>query len=64
MAVVASIYSSFSKEGNHNDLFAKGEAFSTLFNVIGIGVGIQLASTICVSMQGEVKCFYLFVPGL
>jgi len=58
------IYSSFAKEGNFSDLFAKGEAFSTLFDVIGIGVGIQLASTICVSMQGEVKCFYLFVPGL
>ena len=52
MAVVASIYSSFAKEGNHNDLFAKGEAFSTLFNVIGIGVGIQLASTICASTVG------------
>ncbi|XP_006574013.1 protein root UVB sensitive 2, chloroplastic-like [Glycine max] len=53
MAVVAAratrlpIYSSFAKEGNLSDLFAKGEAFSTLFNVIGIGVGIQLASTIC-----------------
>ena len=58
------IYSSFAKEGNFSDLFAKGEAFSTLFNVIGIGVGIQLASTICASMQGKVKSFYLFVPGL
>ncbi|KAG5059723.1 hypothetical protein AAZX31_01G065200 [Glycine max] len=70
MAVVAAratrlpIYSSFAKEGNLSDLFAKGEAFSTLFNVIGIGVGIQLASTICASMQGKVKSFYLFVPGL
>ncbi|XP_061358495.1 protein root UVB sensitive 2, chloroplastic isoform X2 [Gastrolobium bilobum] len=59
MAVVAAratrlpIYSSFAKEGNLSDLFAKGEAFSTLFNVIGIGVGIQLASTICTSMQGK-----------
>ncbi|KAK7378468.1 hypothetical protein VNO80_03910 [Phaseolus coccineus] len=59
MAVVAAratrlpIYSSFAKEGNLSDLFAKGEAFSTLFNVIGIGVGIQLASTICASMQGK-----------
>jgi len=56
MAVVAAratrlpIYSSFSKEGNLSDLFAKEEEFSTLFNVIGIGVGIQLASTICASM--------------
>ncbi|KAG5040813.1 hypothetical protein JHK82_012928 [Glycine max] len=70
MSVVAAratrlpIYSSFAKEGNLSDLLAKGEAFSTLFNVIGIGVGIQLASTICASMQGKVKCFYLFVPGL
>ncbi|BAT85532.1 Protein root UVB sensitive 2 [Vigna angularis] len=47
------IYSSFAREGNLSDLFAKGEAFSTLFSVIGIGVGIQLASTICASMQGK-----------
>ncbi|KAL2321045.1 hypothetical protein Fmac_030014 [Flemingia macrophylla] len=59
MAVVAAratrlpIYSSFAKEGNLSDLFAKGEAFSTLCNVVGIGVGIQLASTICASMQGK-----------
>lgn len=60
MAVVAAratrlpIYSSFAKEGNLSDLFAKGEAISTLFNVIGLGAGIQLASTICSSMQGKV----------
>ncbi|XP_030514172.1 protein root UVB sensitive 2, chloroplastic isoform X1 [Rhodamnia argentea] len=59
MAVVAAratrlpIYSSFAKEGNLSDLFAKGEAISTLFNVVGMGVGIQLASTICSSMQGK-----------
>ncbi|KAF8388226.1 hypothetical protein HHK36_026892 [Tetracentron sinense] len=59
MAVVAAratrlpIYSSFAKEGNLSDLFAKGEAISTLFNVAGIGAGIQLASTICSSMQGK-----------
>ncbi|KAK9282149.1 hypothetical protein L1049_005061 [Liquidambar formosana] len=59
MAVVAAratrlpIYSSFAKEGNLSDLFAKGEAISTLFNVIGLGAGIQLASTICSSMQGK-----------
>ncbi|KAE9619370.1 hypothetical protein Lal_00047422 [Lupinus albus] len=59
MAVVAAratrlpIYSAFAKEGNLSDLFAKGEAISTLFNVIGIGVGIQLASTVCSSMQGK-----------
>ncbi|OMP03100.1 hypothetical protein CCACVL1_02567 [Corchorus capsularis] len=59
MAVVAAratrlpIYSSFAKEGNLSDLFAKGEAISTLFNVVGIGVGIQLASTVCSSMQGK-----------
>ncbi|KAK7393415.1 hypothetical protein VNO78_21970 [Psophocarpus tetragonolobus] len=59
MAVVASratrlpIYSSFAKEGNLSDLFARGEAISTLFNVVGIGVGIQLASTICASLQGK-----------
>ncbi|RVW24573.1 Protein root UVB sensitive 2, chloroplastic [Vitis vinifera] len=40
MAVVAAratrlpIYSSFAKEGNLSDLFAKGEAISTLFNVL------------------------------
>ncbi|PIN01205.1 hypothetical protein CDL12_26289 [Handroanthus impetiginosus] len=59
MAVVAAratrlpIYSSFAKEGNLSDLFAKGEAISTLFNVLGIGAGIQLASTVCSSMQGK-----------
>lgn len=59
MAVVAAratrlpIYSSFAKEGNLSDLFAKGEAFSTLCNVVGIGLGIQLASTVCASMQGK-----------
>ncbi|KAK6141638.1 hypothetical protein DH2020_024611 [Rehmannia glutinosa] len=59
MAVVAAratrlpIYSSFAKEGNLSDLFAKGEAISTLFNVLGIGAGIQLASTVCSSTQGK-----------
>ncbi|KAJ4955337.1 hypothetical protein NE237_012120 [Protea cynaroides] len=59
MAVVAAratrlpIYSSFAKEGNLSDLFAKGEAISTLFNVVGIGAGIQLASTVCSSMHGK-----------
>lgn len=59
MAVVAAratrlpIYSSFAKEGNLSDLFAKGEAISTLFNVLGLGAGIQLASTVCSSMQGK-----------
>ncbi|KAB1200934.1 hypothetical protein CJ030_MR0G005870 [Morella rubra] len=59
MAVVAAratrlpIYSSFAKEGNLSDLFAKGEAISTLFNVVGLGAGIQLASTVCSSMQGK-----------
>ncbi|XP_058101637.1 protein root UVB sensitive 2, chloroplastic-like isoform X2 [Magnolia sinica] len=59
MAVVAAratrlpIYSSFAKEGNLSDLFAKGEAISTLSNVAGIGVGIQLASTVCSSLQGK-----------
>ncbi|KAI0513673.1 hypothetical protein KFK09_009703 [Dendrobium nobile] len=59
MAVVAAratrlpIYSSFVKEGNLSDLFAKGEAISTLFNVVGMGAGIQLASTVCSTMQGK-----------
>lgn len=61
MAVVAAratrlpIYSSFAKEGNLSDIFAKGEAISTLSNVIGLGAGIQLASTFCSSMQGKVQ---------
>lgn len=65
MAVVAAratrlpIYSSFAKEGNLSDLFAKGEAISTLFNVLGIGAGIQLASTICSSTQGKVLVLML-----
>ncbi|OEL20187.1 Protein root UVB sensitive 2, chloroplastic, partial [Dichanthelium oligosanthes] len=59
MAVVAAratrlpIYSSFAKEGNLSDLFAKGEAISTLFNVMGIGAGIGLASTVCSTTQGK-----------
>lgn len=59
MAVVAAratrlpIYSSFAKEGNLSDLFAKGEAISTVFNVLGMGAGIQLVSTVCSSMQGK-----------
>ncbi|CAH1448183.1 unnamed protein product [Lactuca virosa] len=59
MAVVAAratrlpIYSSFAKEGNLSDLFAKGEAISTVFNVLRLGAGIQLVSTVCSSMQGK-----------
>jgi hypothetical protein len=74
MAVVAAratrlpIYSSFAKEGNLSDLFAKGEAISTLFNVMGIGAGIGLASTVCSTTQGKVhiyrttchRLFYLY----
>ncbi|XP_021768839.1 protein root UVB sensitive 2, chloroplastic isoform X1 [Chenopodium quinoa] len=48
------LYSSFAKEGNLSDLVAKGEALSTLFNVIGMGAGITLASTVCSSIQGKV----------
>lgn len=62
------IYSSFAKEGNLSDIFAKGEAISTLFNVAGIGAGIQLASTVCSSMEGKVITFCssasLFLFGL
>ncbi|KAL5701927.1 Protein root UVB sensitive 2 [Ranunculus cassubicifolius] len=47
------IYSAFAKEGNLSDLFAKGEAISTLSNVMGIGAGIYLASTVCSSLQGK-----------
>ncbi|XP_071689448.1 protein root UVB sensitive 2, chloroplastic-like [Rutidosis leptorrhynchoides] len=47
------IYSSFAKEGNLSDLYAKGEAISTVFNVVGLGAGIQLLSTVCTSMQGK-----------
>lgn len=69
MAVVAAratrlpIYSSFAKEGNLSDLFAKGEAISTLFNAVGMGAGLQLASTVCSSIQGKVGSpeFQLFV---
>lgn len=72
MAVVAAratrlpIYSSFAKEGNLSDLFAKGEAISTLFNVLGIGAGIQLASTVCASTQGKVliSCNLVFLQLL
>ncbi|KAL2641415.1 hypothetical protein R1flu_009002 [Riccia fluitans] len=47
------VYSSFAKEGNLSDLYAKGEAISTLSNVFGLGVGIQLASTVCATIQGK-----------
>ncbi|KAI5059134.1 hypothetical protein GOP47_0025453 [Adiantum capillus-veneris] len=47
------IYSGFAKEGNLSDLYAKGEAISTLFNVLGLGVGIRLASTVCSTMHGK-----------
>ncbi|MCO5586330.1 hypothetical protein L7F22_040269 [Adiantum nelumboides] len=47
------IYSGFAKEGNLSDLYAKGEAISTLFNVLGLGVGIRLVSTVCSSMSGK-----------
>lgn len=47
------VYSSFAQEGNLSDLYAKGEAISTLSNVLGLGVGIQLASTLCATMQGK-----------
>lgn len=74
MAVVAAratrlpIYSSFAKEGNLSDLFAKGEAISTLSNVMGIGAGIGLSSTVCSTTQGKVHICnntpvkLLFVP--
>ncbi|KAJ7567252.1 hypothetical protein O6H91_02G139000 [Diphasiastrum complanatum] len=47
------IYSAFAKEGNLSDLYAKGEAVSTVANVLGLGVGIHLASNFCASMQGK-----------
>ncbi|BBN01660.1 hypothetical protein MPTK1_2g09220 [Marchantia polymorpha subsp. ruderalis] len=47
------VYSSFAREGNLSDLYAKGEAISTLSNVFGLGVGIQLASTVCATIQGK-----------
>ena len=68
-AIRLPIYSSFAKEGNLSDLYAKGEAISTVFNVLGLGAGIQLVSTVCSSMQGKVhsvilckqtECYFLF----
>ncbi|CAM6090678.1 unnamed protein product [Calypogeia fissa] len=47
------VYSSFAQEGNLSDLYAKGEAISTLSNVLGLGLGIQLASTVCATIQGK-----------
>ena len=60
------IYSSFAKEGNLSDLFAKGEAISTLFNVMGIGAGIGLASTVCSTTQGKVCIYHISsaIPSL
>ena len=48
------VYSSFAKEGNLSDLYAKGEAISTLSNVLGLGIGIHLASNFASSIQGKV----------
>lgn len=47
------VYSAFAKEGNLSDLYAKGEAISTLSNVLGLGVGIHLASTACASIEAK-----------
>ncbi|EFJ36852.1 hypothetical protein SELMODRAFT_77235 [Selaginella moellendorffii] len=47
------LYTAFAKEGNLSDLYAKGEAMSTLANVAGLGVGIRLASSACTSLQGK-----------
>nr|KAJ0225512.1 hypothetical protein LSAT_V11C100041090 [Lactuca sativa] len=44
-ATILAIYSSFAKDGNLSDLYAKGEAISTVFNVLGLDVRIQLVST-------------------
>ncbi|KAK2634634.1 hypothetical protein Ddye_029426 [Dipteronia dyeriana] len=71
MAVVAAratrlpIYSSFAKQGNLSDLFAKVEVISTRFHVLGIGPGIQLASTVCSTMQGKTKGWHTdrFIDG-
>ncbi|CAH1412258.1 unnamed protein product [Lactuca virosa] len=38
------INSFFAKEGNLSELYAKGEAISIVFNVLGLGAGIQLVS--------------------
>ncbi|KAL3677974.1 hypothetical protein R1sor_020930 [Riccia sorocarpa] len=47
------VYTSFAREGNLSDLYAKGEAISTLSNVFGLGLGIYLASTCCATIQGK-----------
>lgn len=53
------VYSSFAKESNLSDLYAKGEAISTLSNVLGLGVGIHLASNLAASIQGKVSTISL-----
>lgn len=58
------IYSSFAREKNLSDLFAKGEAISTVFNVLGLGVGIHLASTVCASIQGKVFFSHRYVSDI
>jgi S-formylglutathione hydrolase FrmB len=54
------VYSAFAKEDNLSDLYAKGEAISTLSNVLGLGVGIYLASNIAASIQGKVSAMASF----
>ncbi|KAK6940672.1 Root UVB sensitive family [Dillenia turbinata] len=56
------IYSSFAKEGNLSDLFTKGEAISTLFNVAGIRSGILLLEKYQVLLIYCTKNISLF-PG-
>jgi hypothetical protein len=55
------VYSAFAKEDNLSDLYAKGEAISTLSNVLGLGVGIYLASNIAASIQGKVSAMAIFL---
>jgi hypothetical protein len=55
------VYSAFAKEDNLSDLYAKGEAISTLSNVLGLGMGIYLASNIAASIQGKVSVMAIFL---
>jgi hypothetical protein len=59
-----SVYSAFAKEDNLSDLYAKGEAISTLSNVLGLGLGIYLASNIAASIQGKVCAMAIFLGWL
>ncbi|GBG89715.1 hypothetical protein CBR_g49568 [Chara braunii] len=48
------IYNAFAREGNLGDLHTKGEAIGVFSNLLGMAIGIRLASTVCNTMHGKI----------